>query len=75
MITKERSATVLTIGRRPVTPDFVPVVSDAAGRLVQMTLAIYLLPVLLVVLGMGGLGMLAIWTGRFFAGPLRGSSS
>lgn len=40
--------------------------ADWAGRLVQIALAIYLLPALLVVLVVGGLGMVVIAVGSLF---------
>lgn len=41
-----------------------------AGRLIQMTLAIYLLPVLLVVLVVTGVGMATLAVSRLFGTPV-----
>ena len=46
---------------------------DRAVRVVQIALAIYLIPVLLVVLAIGGLGMVVLGNWAVFAGPIRGS--
>jgi hypothetical protein len=43
-----------------------------AGRLIQVTLALYLLPAFLVVLMVGGLGILTLKTCRGLAGLLEG---
>jgi len=43
-----------------------PVLSHLAGRLIQVTLAFYLLPAVLVVLAVGGLGMLILKVGNVF---------
>jgi hypothetical protein len=44
--------------------------SDVAGRLIQMVLALYLIPALLIVLVIGGVGILAVTVGRLFMGPM-----
>jgi hypothetical protein len=49
-----------------------PVRSDLAGRLIQITLALYLIPVLLIVLAVGSIGMLVLAGGRLFIGPMHG---
>ena len=43
-------------------------VSHLAGRLIQVTLALYLLPALLIVVGVGGVGILAVMVSRLFMG-------
>lgn len=45
------------------------------GRLIQISLALYLLPVLLVVLAVGGVGMVVIGCSRLLIGPMRVSQS
>jgi len=49
------------------------VISDLAGRLIQMALALYLIPALLMVLVVGGMGMVVLTVGRLFTGPIRRS--
>lgn len=51
-----------------------PVISHLAGRLIQMTLAFYLLPALLVVLAVGGLGILILKIGSLFMGSIERSA-
>ena len=43
---------------------------DLAGRLVQVSLALYLIPALMVVLVVGGMGMLVLAIGRLFTGSI-----
>jgi hypothetical protein len=50
--------------RRPLS------LGGSLGRLIQITLALYLLPVLLLVLAVGGAGMAMIAVGRFFTAPI-----
>jgi len=50
-----------------------PVIGDLAGRLIQMALALYLIPALLMVLVVGGMGMLVLTVARLFTGPIRRS--
>jgi hypothetical protein len=47
--------------------------NDRTGRLIQIALALYLIPALLVVLAVGGLGMLILGFARLLTGPVRGS--
>lgn len=47
-----------------------PVLSHLAGRLIQVTLAFYLLPAFLVVLAVGGLGILILKIGKLFMGSI-----
>lgn len=51
-----------------------PVISHLAGRLIQVTLAFYLLPALLVVLAVGGLGILILKIGNLFMGSFERSA-
>jgi hypothetical protein len=46
------------------------VVSHLAGRLIQGTLALYLLPALLVVLVVGGVGILILRSSELLTGPI-----
>jgi hypothetical protein len=50
------------------------VISHLAGRLIQVTLAFYLLPALLVVLAVGGLGILILKIGNLFMGSIERSA-
>ena len=71
MITDQRSARLRNVVRLSASQDSRSVTSDHAGRLIQIALALYLLPVLLVVLAVGGVGMLVLAVGRLFTGPVR----
>jgi hypothetical protein len=51
-----------------------PAISHLAGRLIQVTLAFYLLPALLVVLAVGGLGILILKIGNLFMGSIERST-
>ena len=51
-----------------------PVISHLAGRLIQVTLAFYLLPALLVVLAVSGLGILILKIGSLFMGSIERSA-
>jgi hypothetical protein len=44
--------------------------SAVAGRAIQMALALYLVPALLIVLVVGGVGILVLAVGRLFMGPM-----
>ena len=46
-----------------------PVLSHLAGRLIQITLAIYLIPALLAVLVVGGAGILILKCSQLFTAP------
>ena len=46
-------------------------ISNLLGRLVQMTLALYLLPVLVLVLAVSGAGLAMIAVARLFTTPIR----
>ncbi len=71
MITEQRSARLRPIARLSTSQDRRPVASDHAGRLIQIALALYLMPALLVVLALGGVGMLVLVVGRLVNGPVR----
>ncbi len=71
MITEQRSARLRPIPRLSPSQDRRPVASDYAGRLVQIALALYLIPALLVVLAVGGVGMTVLVVGRLVSGPVR----
>lgn len=45
------------------------------GRLIQITLAVYLLPVLLPVLAVGGIGIILLAVSQLFVGPIRKPAS
>lgn len=48
---------------------------ERTGRLIQIVLALYLIPALLVVLAVGGFGMLVLEVGRSFIGSVHRSAS
>jgi hypothetical protein len=74
MITQQRSARMKNSARPSVLLGRLPTASERLGRAIQFALALYLMPVLLVVLAVGGLGMLILGYGRWLTGPGRGSS-
>jgi hypothetical protein len=71
MITEQRSTRLRPIARLSASRDRRPVASDRAGRLIQIALALYLIPALLVVLAVGGVGMTMLAVGRLVTGPVR----
>lgn len=71
MITEQRSARLRPIVRLSASPDRRPIASDHAGRLIQIALALYLIPALLVVLAVGSVGMMVLMVGRLVTGPVR----
>ena len=75
MITQPRSAHLRAVTRVSKAMDDRSVNSDLAGRLIQMALALYLVPALLIVLVVGGVGMLVLTVGRLFTGPIQRSVS
>jgi hypothetical protein len=73
MITQQRSARLQSVARWPVSMDRRSVANDEPGRLIPALLALYLIPALLVVLAVGGLGMLILGVGRLFIRPVHTS--
>jgi nitrate reductase NapE component len=73
MITLPRSARLRAVNQVPKLMDSRIDCSDLLGRLIHMVLALYLLPALLIVLVVGGVGMLVLMMGRLFFGPMRRS--
>jgi hypothetical protein len=71
MITVQRLARSRRVGRQAVMTAKPSAASRLAGRMIQIALAVYLLPVLLVVLAVGCLGMLVLAGRRLLAGPIR----
>jgi hypothetical protein len=71
MITEQRSARLRPIAHLSASQDRRPIACDHAGRLIQIALALYLIPALLVVLAMGGVGMMVLVVGRFVTGPVQ----
>jgi hypothetical protein len=73
MITQQRSARLQAVTRVSKAMDNRLDSSDLAGRLIQMALALYLVPALLIVLVVGGVGMLVLTVARLFTGPIQRS--
>jgi hypothetical protein len=71
MITEQRSARIRPIARLSTSQDRLPAASDYAGRLIQIILALYLMPALLVVLAVGGVGIMVLAVGRLVTGSVR----
>jgi len=75
MITEPRSARLRVVTPVSKVMDNRLAGRDWAGRLIQMALALYLIPALLIVLIVGGMGMLVLTVGRLFTGPIQRSVS
>jgi hypothetical protein len=71
MISAVRLARSRQIDRHAVTTEKPSHAGVVVGRLIQIALAVYLLPALLVVLFVGVLGMLVLAGGRLLSGPIR----
>jgi hypothetical protein len=71
MIISQRVARSRQVGRLARMTAQPSVASLLAGRMIQVALAVYLLPALLVVLLVGCLGMLVLAGGRLISGPVR----
>jgi hypothetical protein len=72
VMTQLRSASSTAILQRAEPSEQQSVVSHLAGRLIQITLAFYLLPALLAVLVIGGMGILILKVGQLLTGPAKG---
>jgi hypothetical protein len=70
MITEQRSPRFRTIAPLATFQDRHPVACEHVGRVIQIALALYLVPALLVVLAVGGVGMIVLLVGRLVAGPV-----
>jgi hypothetical protein len=75
MIAQQRSARLRTVGQVSKSMDTRSDRTDLTGRLIQMALALYLVPVLLIVLVVGGVGMLVLAVGRSVTGLMQRSVS
>jgi hypothetical protein len=73
MFTQQRSARIKNAARPSILLDKPSTASDRSRRVIQVVLALYLLPALLVVLAIGGLGMLIIGFAQLLTGPVRAS--
>jgi hypothetical protein len=73
MITKQSSARIKNAARPSVLLYKRVRASDRSGRLIQIALALYVMPALLAVLALGGVGMLVLEFGRLLTGPARAS--
>ena len=73
MITLQRLSRTKNAARPSELYEKSPTAIDRFGRLIQISLALYLLPVLLVVLAVGGVGIAVLGCGRLMTGSLRGS--
>jgi hypothetical protein len=71
MITSQRMVRSRRVVRQAVSTAKPSHASRVAGRLIQIALAVYLLPAFLVVLAVGCLGMLVMAVRRLFSGPIR----
>jgi hypothetical protein len=69
MITQSRPVRFQPVNVVLESADKGPVGNNLAGRFIPSILAFYLLPVLMIVLMVGGMGMLVLALGRLIAGP------
>ena len=70
MITRSRPVRFQPVTLMEKSRDNRSVGSDLAGRMIQVGLALYLIPALMVVLVVGGVGMLVLTVGRLFTGSI-----
>jgi len=75
MTTQLQSARFRAIGRMSETMEGQVPGTTSLGRLIQVALAIYLLPALLIVLVVGGFGMLVLAVVRVLAAVVNGPKS
>jgi hypothetical protein len=73
LTTQLRSACSKAMIQRAQASDEEPSVSRLAGRLIQITLALYLLPALLAVLVVGGIGIFILKFSQLLTTPTKGS--
>jgi nitrate reductase NapE component len=73
MITEQHSTRRQIAARRLVSVEEKSITHDCIVRAVHIALAIYLIPVLAVVLSVGALGILVLCMARIVTGPFRGS--
>jgi hypothetical protein len=71
MLTEQGSVRFQPIARLSASQDRHSGAGDHAGRFIQIALALYLIPALLVVLAVGGVGMLLLVIGRLVTGTVR----
>ncbi|HEX3449232.1 MAG TPA: hypothetical protein VHS97_13315 [Isosphaeraceae bacterium] len=71
MIISQRLARSRRVGLQALTTEQPAVASLVAGRMIQIALALYLLPALLVVLLVGCLGLAVLAGSRLLSGPIR----
>jgi hypothetical protein len=75
MTTQQRSMGLRAVARGPEAMGQRPARTAWLGRLIQVALALYLTPALLVVLLVGGIGMLVLAVARLFTVAVRGRAS
>ena len=74
MMTQLRSAGSKAIVRLAEPSDEESLISHLAGRSIQVTLALYLLPALLAVLVVGGIGILIVKISQLLTGSIEKSA-
>jgi hypothetical protein len=73
MTTQQQSVHLQTVAQVSKFMDTRSVSGDLAGRLIQIALVLYLIPALLIVLVVGGVGILVLTVGRLLSGPIQRS--
>lgn len=75
MTTQLRSAQSRAIDQMPGEMNEQPPCAEGIGRLIPLALALYLTPVLLIVLIVGGIGMVVLAVARAFSAIVKGPNS
>ena len=70
MFTSQRPTIVGNVAEESASEDGDSAVNYYGGRLIQIALALWLLPALVIVLAVGGIGIVALAISRMFTGPV-----
>ena len=70
MFASDRSTILGNVAEESASEDANSAVNDCVGRLIQIALALWLLPALVIVLAVGGIGILALAITRVLTGPV-----
>lgn len=75
MLTRSRLMRVRPVARISESAGKRSAGGNFTGRLIQVILAVYLIPALMIVLIVGGIGMLVLSVSRYFSGPIHRATS
>jgi hypothetical protein len=70
MFASDRSTILGNVAEESASEDANSAVNDCVGRLIQIALALWLLPALVIVLAVGGIGIVALAISRVLTGPV-----